>query len=342
MANGYRARVFLFAILPVLAAVAAPCIADEVGSGAPAPVTPPPLPVRKAEVKDAAMALGFLRLVDHGTLGGRLESADVTYQNAQGVSVRLVSAIHIGERAYFEAIAKSFEGDEAVLYELVKPKDAAVPTPGVAAESGSGVREIQQFMKNMLNLEFQLDAIDYSKANFVHADLDAETFRKLQEERGETFEMLFFKQLMKAMRAPAVPEAAEPPQDPEQTLREMIRLVTRPDAERQIKLTLAKHMMDADLEASGFGEPGNNVIVTERNKAAMKTLADTMAKGQKKISIFYGAAHMPDFAQRLRELGFKPVKTEWRLAWDLAVRDGEPSLLEDLLIEGVKALSEGE
>ena len=340
MSKRYGSRVFLFAILPVLVAGLAQVRADE--APAAAPVAPPPLPVRKAEVKDAAIATGFLRLVDHGTLGGRLESADVTYQNADGVVVRLVSAIHIGERAYFDAIAKSFEGDDAVLYELVKPKDAPAPGVGVAPESGAGVGEVQRLMKNLLNLEFQLDAIDYGKANFVHADLDADTFRKLQEERGETFEMLFLKQMMKAMRAPAPDAAAAPPQDPEQALRDMIRLVTRPDAERQIKLTLARHMMDADLEASGFGNPDNNVIVTERTKAAMKTLADEMAKGHKKISIFYGAAHMPDFGQRLRELGFKPVKTEWRLAWDLAVRDDEPSLLEDLLIEGVKALSEGE
>ena len=54
-------------------------------------------------------------------------------------------------------------------------------------------------------LDFQLDAIDYSAKNFVHADLDAETFRKMQEQRGETFEMLFLKELMKAM-SPAARE----------------------------------------------------------------------------------------------------------------------------------------
>src|SRR4051794_19059205 len=70
---------------------------------------PPPLPATATPtVKDAAMASGFLRFVDNGAAGGRLESADVTYQNAAGVTVRLASAIHIGESSYFKGLSDSF------------------------------------------------------------------------------------------------------------------------------------------------------------------------------------------------------------------------------------------
>ena len=301
-------------------------------------------------LRQAAMADGFLRLVENGAAGGRLETSDVTYRNADGVTVRLVSAVHIGEKAYYDALGKSFAADDAVLYELVKPKNAAVPVPGVPREGGSGVGEFQRMLKDVLNLDFQLDAIDYSAKNFVHADLDAETFRKLQEERGETFEMLFIKQLMKALNNP--PAGAEGPEaqgdtpqvpeiDGEQLLREMIRLVTLPDMERRVKLMLAKQMVSVEAGAAGFfGDPNNNVIVTERNKAAMGVLSDTIASGKKKISVFYGAAHMPDFAKRLEALGFKRVDTEWRTAWDLKIREDQPSALEQLLIDGIKALSE--
>ena len=79
-----------------------------------------------------------------------------------------------------------FENDDAVLYELVKPKDGGVPQPGQKA--GSIIGQVQHLMKDVLNLDFQLDDIDYSKPNFVHADMDAETFTKMQEDRGE---MLF-------------------------------------------------------------------------------------------------------------------------------------------------------
>src|SRR5436309_2614324 len=68
-------------------------------------------------VRKAAMAEGFLRFVDNGAAGGRLETSDVTYRNADGVTVRLVSAVHIGEKGYYEGLAKSFASDDAVLYE---------------------------------------------------------------------------------------------------------------------------------------------------------------------------------------------------------------------------------
>lgn len=328
MSGSSRVRVAVVALVPLLAAP----LYLRAQDAAPASTTP--------AVRQAAMADGFLRFVDEGAAGGRLETSDVTYRNADGVTVRLVSAVHIGEKSYYEAMARSFTGDDAVLYELVKPKDAAVPVPGVPRDGGGhAIGDVQRFLKDTLNLDFQLDAIDYTARNFVHADMDAETFQRMQEERGETFEMLLLKEVMKAMRGQTPEAAAAPQADPEQTLRELIRVVTRPDMERQLKLMIAKHMVDVEAGAAGFGGEGS-VIVTERNKTAMNVLADTIAQGKKKISMFYGAAHMPDFAKRLEAMGFKPVATEWRLAWDLKIRQEEPSAIEDFLIEGVKALSE--
>lgn len=321
--------------LVILVTTTAPSLLPADERSAAAPTTP--------TIRQAAMADGFLRFVDAGPTGGRLETSDVVYRNADGVTVRLVSAVHIGEKAYYEGLAKSFGDDQVVLYELVKPKDAAAPAPGVPRQGGNPIGDVQRFLKDTLNLDFQLDAIDYSAKNFVHADLDAETFQKLQEERGETFEMLLMTQIVKAMRS-ITPSGADGDASgtdfakPEQTLRELIRVVTRPDSERQLKLLIARHMVDVEASAAGFGGEGS-VIVTERNKAAMNVLSDTIAAGKKKIALFYGAAHMPDFAKRLEALGFKPVATEWRTAWDLKIRDDQPSAIEDFLVEGLKALS---
>ena len=335
MSGSFPRHLAVVALLPVFVAPLYLRAAEPAAPAAPAPAATTPA------VRQAAMAQGFLRFVDHGAAGGSLETSDVTYRNADGVTVRLVSAVHIGEKSYYDAMAKSFEGDDAVLYELVKPKDAAVPVPGVPRQGGNPIGEVQRFLKDTLNLDFQLDAIDYSARNFVHADMDAETFQKLQEERGETFEMLLLKEVMKAMRGqtPDLAEQGAPEVDPEQTLRQLIRVITRPDMERQLKLLIARHMVDIEAGAAGFGGEGS-VIVTERNKTAMNVLADTITQGKKRISVFYGAAHMPDFAKRLEAMGFKPVATEWRMAWDLKIRDDQPSAIEDFLIEGLKALSE--
>src|SRR5687767_5462070 len=98
----HRTRIVVLSLLPLVGV----CPAATRAEG------PPPLPVATPSVKDAAMASGFLRFVDNGVAGGRLESADVTYQNADGVTVRLASAIHIGETSYYQALAKSFEKDD--------------------------------------------------------------------------------------------------------------------------------------------------------------------------------------------------------------------------------------
>ena len=294
----------------------------------------------------------FVRFTDERG-GGRLETAVVTYKNEAGVELKLVSAIHIGERSYFEELAEDFEADDAVLYELVKEKDAPLPAPGAIrrqAEEGEGggggggmqvVGDLQRFLKDTLNLEFQLDVIDYTKQNFVHADMDREQFEKAQAERGESFETMMLQQLLAAMRKPA-PELMPAAEDPDQMLRELVKLVTRPDMERQVKTFIAKQMDQMQDAAMGLDGPGGSVIITERNKAAVKVLEETLKNGaKKKISLFYGAAHMPDLAKRVRELGFKPAgATQWKKAWDLTIRADQPSAIEQLFMDAIDALDE--
>jgi hypothetical protein len=73
------------------------------------------------------------------------------------------------------------------------------------------------------------------------------------------------------------------------------------------------------------------VLVTERNKAALKVLSEELGKGKKKIAIFYGAAHMTDMSKRLEAMGFSPVGTRWNVAWDLTIRPDQPSAMERLI-----------
>lgn len=308
-------------LVPAIAFIAVPAFlrADE------RPTTPATAPTTQA--------LQFIRYVEDGKGGGVLETADITFKNKDGVAVRLVSAVHIAEKSYFQSLAKEFEGDDAVLYEMVKAKDAPPPGPG-AVQSNSDISKLQRFLKSVLNLEFQLDQIDYTKANFVHADLDAETFKKLQAERGESFATLMLQAMMQAM---SKPETMKKGQD---SMEDLIQVVTRPDMERQIKRLLARQLGDMEAMAMGLNGPKGSVILTERNKAAFKVLQDTLAAGKKKISIFYGAAHMEDMADRLRQQGFTQAGTEWHLAWDVTIRADKPSAMEYILREGLKALQD--
>ena len=277
----------------------------------------------------------FLRFVDDGRGGGRLESAIVSYRNEAGQTVRLVAAVHIGEKDYYQGLNATFAKDDAVLYELVKPKGAAAPEPGF--KSGSGVSQLQRFMKDTLNLEFQLDQIDYTRPNFVHADLDAETFTRMQEERGESMFTLMLKEMINQYTHPS--PAADV--STEELANDLIKIICRPDSERQLKVMLARHMNDIESMASGLDGKDGSVILTERNKAALNVLRETLNDAsKKKISIFYGAAHMASMAQSLKDMGFKQVSADWKTAWDLAIRADQPSAIEKLLRQGMKALDD--
>ncbi len=121
---------------------------------------------------------------------------------------------------------------------------------------------------------------------------------------------------------------------------DLITVLTRPDAERQLKVVIARQLGQMDLSAMGLDGPGGSVLVTERNKAALSTLSDSITAGKKNLAIFYGAAHMPDMTKRLEALGFSPVSTQWNLAWDLTIRPDQPSAMEKLMRNLVNSIND--
>ena len=97
----------------------------------------PALPVRaqdQATADDAAPATQpaessqYMRFVPNGA-GGALQTANVAFKNDAGVTVHLVAAVHIADKAYYDKLNKTFKGYDAVLYEMVKPKVPASPSP---------------------------------------------------------------------------------------------------------------------------------------------------------------------------------------------------------------------
>jgi hypothetical protein len=270
----------------------------------------------------------FMRFVDDGQGGGELQTADVEFVNEEGVRVDLVAAVHIGEKAYYDGLNQDFKQYDAVLYELVSSKDAAPPTTQEVDESTNPITEFQRFLKDSLELDFQLDDIDYAAPNFVHADLDKDTFEKMQAERGESFQSIMLNELIRAMSDPN--SIAKNASDDE-SVADLVNVLTKPDMERQIKVVLARQMGNLDTTAMGLDGPNGSVIVTERNKAALKVLSDELAGGKKKVAIFYGAAHLPDMTKRLEAMGFSVSAVRWNGAWDLKIRANEPSGLQTMV-----------
>lgn len=281
------------------------------------------VPAARAEQPAPATGSNFLRFVDDGRGGGRLESSIVRYRNADGVVVDLIGAVHIGEKSYFAALSRRFDDYDALLYEMVKPVDALAPgaDPTTRPAPGStrqpmlrAVGGLQRFMKQTLRLSFQLEEIDYARANFVHADLDAETFARLQDERGESMVVLLLRAIIEGARNPALV-------DNQPTLPELLAALGAPDRDRQLKLLLARQLGDLDAMGSLLEGKDGSVILTERNRRAVEVLDRQIADGKRRLGIFFGAAHLKGIERMLHDRGFKQQgDPDWLTAWDMTAR----------------------
>lgn len=249
----------------------------------------------------------FMRFVEEKNGPSRLEVATVTYRNDDGVSVSLIGAIHIADPAYYRGLDESFDHYDALLYELVKAKDGpATPTKG--QQSTHWIGRMQQFMKNKLGLVYQLDEIDYDKPNFVHADMNWEEFSQAQDEKGENMFMLSLKSALHGTGD----------MDPSINGFTMLGALASPDSEYQLKFLMARMFSQAGGPMDAMAD--DTVIITERNKAALKVLKEQIDAGKKNIGIFYGAGHLKTMEKSMMdEMGFKKIGTVWRTAWDLGM-----------------------
>jgi hypothetical protein len=264
----------------------------------------------------------FLRFVADNDDGGKLEASVVTYRNSDGAAVDLIAAVHIADVAFFRDLDKSFAQYDALLYEMVKPKDMK-PQSGryrphrKPGETLGWVTVLQQFMKDFLELSFQLEQIDYTAPNFVHADLDVETFAQMQADRGESLLMMMFQLMLREMAKGEQGMAAAAAEQPD--LLAIVEALQSPDRARQLKLVLARSFNAMDEMLSGLGGARGTVILDERNRAAMRVLKQRLEKGDKKLGIFYGAGHLKGMEKILtEEMGFKQAgEPKWYTAWDM-------------------------
>ena len=253
-----------------------------------------------------------------------------------GVTVDLIGAIHIGDQAYFQKLDKSFKQYDALLYEMVAEKDETGGAPqrwedrdqpgsGTAQAprktSVSGEKSFEAGMtmiggmqlgaKDMLGLAFQLDGINYNAPNMVHADMSPEEFAQKMKDRGESFFTMFMELFMQGLaqqRANKQGGASDVA---------LLFAFFSSDRELALKRVLAKQFAEVDILDMLGGEKGSTII-TERNLIALDVLSKQLAKGKKRIGIFYGAGHLGDMSRRLvSDFGMKFTGEKWVEAWNL-------------------------
>lgn len=244
-----------------------------------------------------------------------LESSLVRYEpenkGSGAFAVDLIAAVHIGEKNYYQQLNEEFKAYDALLYELV-----ASDSEHLEKRQGSALNPIsalQLAAKNILQLDFQLEDINYGAANFVHADMSVDEMFASMAKRDESFMRLF----MRALTASYIKSGevgTKPPNLSDLPL--LMMSSSRPLALRRL---MAQEFSDMQGIVDMINGQEGSTLISERNKVALTVLQRELAAGKKHLGIFYGGAHMPDMERRLLEqFSVKPVSQRWFLAWKLS------------------------
>jgi hypothetical protein len=229
----------------------------------------------------------------------------------EGPIVDLIGAVHIGDKQYFDDLNKEFEKYDVVLYELVAPEGTRVAKGG-GGRSSHPIAALQNGMKSVLELEHQLEHVDYQKDNLVHADMSPDDFSRSMKDKGESFLTMYFRLMGAGL---AMQGATDPATSSDAAI-----LMALFDKNRALSLKrlMAEQFEKMEIAMSALDGPEGSTLLAERNKVALKGLKKQLDAGKQKIAIFYGAGHLPDMAQRLEaDFHLEPASTRWMRAWDL-------------------------
>jgi len=277
-----------------------------------------------ADKSEAAPGEKWVRLrLDDNRRPQAMETAIVRYVKADDVKpgkgpdkydryVDLVGAVHIGDQDYYDWLNRRFKKYDAVLYELVAPEGTVVPK-GRGTSNSHPLGALQNSMKSMLEVEHQLEQIDYTRDNMVHADLSPTEFLKSMGKRDESFAQMYFR-----MVGASLAQQSQAAADGESAEADLMAALFANDRARQLKIAMAKQFEGMETLMVGLTGANGSTLITERNNRALDVLEKKLDDGQQRLAIFYGAGHLAEMNDQIaKRFNMKPVSVEWIEAWDL-------------------------
>lgn len=273
------------------------------------------------KVKEAEEKTDFIRVTEDEK-SVRLQTSVTRYEK-DGVHVDLIGAVHVADKQYFTDLNTLFTKSEVLLFEMIGGEKIK---PGAAlediAEEGDGEKDNLQFnllgamynqMQKRLELAGQKELVDYSRQNFLHADLTAKEFTALQDKKGESILSFAFKNAQKQQQAMKEQEKAGKKIKQPSTI-QMLRALLTGNADL-LKYNLVHNLGNGDDQIAAFA--GDSVIIGDRNIKCLEVMNAQIDAGKKNIGIFYGAAHFPDMEDRMLKADFKKTNQYWMTAWNI-------------------------
>ncbi|MDB4777922.1 hypothetical protein OAG68_00535 [bacterium] len=230
-------------------------------------------------------------------------------EDGKRVHVDLIGAVHIGEKEYYQALNDRFEKYDAMLYELVAPEGTVIPKGGGGRDITNPVAAMQVGMMSGLDLTFQLEEVDYTKDNFVHADMTPEEFAESWSKNNESLGRILLKSIGQSMAMQQKGGASN---------LSLLSAMLSDNPTLAMRRIAAEQMANMDAGMSVFEGDNGSTIIDHRNAKVIEVLQRELDKGTTKIAIFYGAGHLKDLQRRLEsDLKMKRGGKTWLEAWKL-------------------------
>ncbi|MFO0983844.1 MAG: hypothetical protein U1E76_19310 [Planctomycetota bacterium] len=237
--------------------------------------------------------------------GGSLDIGVAGYEQADtGRRVYLAGAVHVGHAEYYAALQSILDAMDLVLWEGVGAKEKP---SAEAIERFDVLFRSQVMLRNMLNLDGQLECIDYHRSFWRNCDVSINELEAELNERGlemipnEGLFRLLFGTLFTFIEPESIPRN---------------ELIGR--SYRRMVGPMMAAMSDPDSVFDKLGAKGmKDVIIDFRNDHVMQSLKQLLREpGPARIAIFYGAGHLPGMDVVLRqELKMRYLGMHWLAAW---------------------------
>lgn len=131
----------------------------------------------------------FLRCVDEGRWECVLQTAIVTYENGQGLSITLVAAVHSADAEHFRVVQEKLNSYPLVLYEgwrkeeeprNERPSSESALIDSAMKASGYAESLVTAFL-GFRQVDQWSGVIDYSRESFLNADMSFSEFAALSQ-----------------------------------------------------------------------------------------------------------------------------------------------------------------
>jgi hypothetical protein len=262
---------------------------------------------------------GYVRKTERADGGVALETGLRAFvpERGHGPVVWLVGAAHLGTTNYYAQLQQFLDMQSLVLFEGVGATNRQFQLRQDRSYS------LQEALARALGLEFQLDAIDYSRAHFRNSDLSLPQMEQLFASNasedtapGQTVGRGEFDELVQLMQGSGF-------------FGGMARLgvsfiAASPKLQATAKLVMIEvtSQVEGDLLQMAGLPPGwqrlLRVLIDERNKVVMSDLQAALHERPRprSVAVLYGAGHMTDLELRLRTtLHYRPNGARWLTAF---------------------------